>query len=145
MKIAMIALATLLACICFGEEKKSDIEEVKYRRLQATPDQFTGKLVMVKCEIVKYVADRNVLDAFCGSVGDSTSGPCIYDQNNWICLAVPKDKKEMINYLIDELTPGSSSPAMIVGRLTNKKYFKIEEIRFCTSNSGCKPYGKILK
>ncbi len=129
----------------FCEDKKSDVESVKYRRLQAKPDEYQGKLVRLRCEIVKYIADRGVLDGWCGSVGDSTSGPCIYKNNNWICLSVPKEKKEMINYLIDELTPSSSKPMELIGRLSGKKYFNIEEIRVCGSNISCEPYERVLK
>lgn len=145
MKFLFLVLAMIFPLQAYCGEKKADPEEVKYRRLQATPEEYQGKLVVMKCEIIKYVADRGVLDGYCGSMGDSTSGPCIYSNNNWICLAVPKDKKEMINYLIDELTPGSSTTVKLVGRLNNKKYFNIEEIRFCSSATTCEPYAKVLK
>ncbi|MBN8538356.1 MAG: hypothetical protein J0M15_14985 [Deltaproteobacteria bacterium] len=120
-------------------------EEVAYRRLQASPEKYQGKLVVMKCEIIKYVADRGVLDGYCGSMGDSTSGPCIYTDNDWICLAVPKEKKDMIEYLIDGLKPGTSTTVKLLGRLNNKKYFNIEEIRFCSSSEKCEPYAKVLK
>ncbi|MBN8538726.1 MAG: hypothetical protein J0M15_16890 [Deltaproteobacteria bacterium] len=120
--------------------------EVTYRRLQATPEKYIGKSVVLKCEVKKYNADRGVLEAHCGSIGDSTSGPCIYTNNDWICLAVPKEKREMIDYLIDNLTPGTSSTVKILGKLRSKKIFDIQEMRFCNATMiECEPYAKVLK
>lgn len=145
MKWIILVTMNLLISISFGSAKKSDIEEVKYRRLQATPEKYFEKSVIVNCDIRKYVPERSVLDADCDK--EQTGGPCIYKNNSWICLMVPKTNQAMIDYLIDELVPGSSHKVKIVGRMdTNKKFFNIEEIRFCNSTTiECEPYAKVLK
>lgn len=142
----------IVKCIKDGGSGKSSVakslneEEVTYRRLQATPEKYIGKLVVVRAEISKYDADRGVLHATFGGESDYTSSPCIYANNNLICFAVPKNNQIMTDYLIDELKPDQSSIVKILGKLSSKKVFNIEEIRFCNSTTiACEPYAKVLK
>ena len=120
-----------------------DVEEVKYQRLQATPERYLNKSVIINCEIRKLVFDRKVLDADCDK--EQTGGPCIYKNNSWICLKVLSSKTAMIDYLIDSLVPGSVNKAKVKGKIIDNKNFEIEEIRFCNDQTlKCEPYKKVI-
>ena len=64
----------LLFCSAHAASGAS-IEEITYRRLQATPDKYVGKPVVITCAIRKYIAERTVLEADCDK--EQTGGPCI--------------------------------------------------------------------
>jgi hypothetical protein len=140
MKTTLITLVLmLLSQLGYSVE----VEEVKYQRLQATPERYLNKSIIINCEIRKLVTDRKILDADCDK--EQTGGPCIYKNNNWICLKVSDNKKAMIDYFIDTLEPGTISKAKIKGRLINSKVFEIEEVRFCNDQTmKCEPYKKVV-
>ena len=136
-------LVALVVCMLSLSVYALDVEEVKYQRLQATPERYLNKSVIINCEIRKLVFDRKVLDADCDK--EQTGGPCIYKNNSWICLKVLSSKTAMIDYLIDSLVPGSVNKAKVKGKLIDNKNFEIEEIRFCNDQTlKCEPYKKVI-
>ena len=136
-------LVALVVCMLSLSVYALDVEEVKYQRLQATPERYLNKSVIINCEIRKLVFDRKVLDADCDK--EQTGGPCIYKNNSWICLKVLSSKTAMIDYLIDSLVPGSVNKAKVKGKIIDNKNFEIEEIRFCNDQTlKCEPYKKVI-